>query len=106
AVSNNPALVPNPVIIGTAAARTLRFTPATNLNGTATITVTAQNVGSSAAFKRTFVIDVLPVNDAPTFDPIANRTVAAGTATDLTITGVDSPAYDLGQTVVLTAVSS
>jgi hypothetical protein len=89
--------------------RTLSYTPAADANGEVTITVTA-NDGQAAnnTFSRTFKITVIAVNDPPTFNAIADQTVNedAGPQT-VQICGVSpGPAYDAGQTVTMTAVSS
>ena len=59
---------------------TLTYTPATNANGTATITVTLTDSGSNTApnvnhSAQTFVINVTAVNDPPSFTKGANQTV-------------------------------
>jgi VCBS repeat-containing protein len=60
---------------------TLTFTSAPDANGSATITVVAKddggtaNGGVDASPSQTFVINVTPVNDAPTFALIASTTV-------------------------------
>jgi hypothetical protein len=56
----------------------LSFTPATNANGSATVTVNltdsgdTANGGVNAAVTKTFTINLTAVNDIPTFAPIAN----------------------------------
>ncbi len=76
--NNNNALFSSQPAIN--AAGTLTFTAATNANGTATVTVIAQdnggvaNGGTNASAPQTFTITVTPVNDAPTFNPVANAT--------------------------------
>ena len=82
AVSDNAALVSNPVVLYTAGSSTgtLTFTPAANRSGTATITVTLTDNGGTAnggvdTFVRTFTITVNPVNDAPTLGPIPDVTI-------------------------------
>ena len=66
AVSNDPSIVPTPVISGTGATRTLTYTPAPNANGTVTILVTADDGQSvNHTFSRTFTITVTAVNDPP-----------------------------------------
>jgi uncharacterized repeat protein (TIGR01451 family) len=87
AVSNNPALVPNPTISGSGSTHTLTFTPGANKNGTATITVTA-NDGQSAnnTFARKFTVTVNPVDDADLAISMTESTSPAGRLRDLTYT--------------------
>jgi hypothetical protein len=63
------------------AAGVLTYTPAPNANGTANVTVTAQDDGGTAfggqdTATATFAIDVTAVNDAPSFTAGANQAVA------------------------------
>jgi CSLREA domain-containing protein len=59
----------------------LSFAPATNANGTATITIVLKDSGGTAgggvdtSASQTFTITVNPVNDRPTFTKGANQTV-------------------------------
>ncbi|MEK7479206.1 MAG: immunoglobulin-like domain-containing protein [Patescibacteria group bacterium] len=62
AISSNPSIVPNPEVSGVGATRTLTYTP--NTNGTAAITVTADDGGAeNNTFSRTFSITVNPDPD-------------------------------------------
>src|SRR5262249_30259347 len=82
--SSNTALLPTPPIASTNPTATgyLTFTPVANLPGTtsntsASITITLTDNGNTAAggqntIQRSFVINVAPVNQAPTLNPIAN----------------------------------
>src|SRR5206468_1580449 len=88
ASSNNTALIPNPTVNYTSANATgsLNYTPVANAFGTATITVTVQDNGGTAnggadLTTRTFVVNVTPVNDAPTLTTIANATIPQDSAT-------------------------
>jgi VCBS repeat-containing protein len=60
---------------------TLTYTPAANANGTATITLVAKDNGGTAnggvdtSAPQSFVINVTPVNDAPSFTKGADQTV-------------------------------
>jgi len=75
ATSSNQTLVPNANIAlgGSGANRTILVTPAGNQNGSATITVTVSDGALTGT--DTFVVNVTPVNDAPT-------AVADGYSTD------------------------
>ena len=72
-VSSNPTLIPNPVIVDNGdGSGNLKYTPQPDLSGTSTITVTITDSGPGTApdvntTVETFVIRVLPVNDAPSF---------------------------------------
>jgi len=75
AVSDNVALIPNPVVTYTSADTngTLSFTPLTNANGTATISVTVNDGGGSNSIAvRTFIVTVNPVNDLPVITGLAD----------------------------------
>lgn len=96
--SSDPALVPNSNIVfgGSGAVRSVTVTPATNLFGTATITVTASdgiNLSSDS-----FILTVNPINDAPTIvdiaDQITNEDVAAGPIS-FTVSDIETPASNL-----------
>ena len=68
----------------------LTYTPAPNVFGTATITVTVTDNGGTAGggvntFSQTFNVVVNPVNQPPTLDPIAAVTVAENTTTPQTV---------------------
>jgi hypothetical protein len=88
---------------------TLTFTPAADANGSATITINAQDDGGTAnggvdtSASQTFVINVTAVNDAPSFTKGANQTsfedggpqTVAGWATAISA----GPADESSQTV-------
>jgi len=95
---------------------TLTFTPAANVSGTATVTVTAYddggtaNDGVDASASQTFTITVMSVNDAPSFTKGADKTVPedcgaqsfAGWATALSA----GPADESGQTLSFTVANN
>ena len=91
-VTNNT----NPTLFSTAPAvsanGTLTFTPAPNANGTATITIQIHDNGGTAnggvdtSATQTFVINVTPVNDAPSFVKGPDQNLSVG-ATAQTVTG-------------------
>ena len=65
-----------PTVLGT----TLQFTPASNRNGTATLTIRA-NDGNGGLVTTSQIVTVTPVNDAPTVTtPLADLTVAEDSA--------------------------
>ena len=105
--SSNPGLVPNANIVfgGSGSNRTVSLTPAPNQNGTATITVSVSDGSLTAS--DTFILNVNAVNDTPTLDPIANRSVAQDSGSQtVSLTGISSGAPNESQTLSVTAVSS
>ncbi len=64
--SSDKILVPdaNIIISGSGATRIVRITPATNRNGSTTITLTVTD--GTATTQITFIVTVTPVNDPPT----------------------------------------
>jgi alpha-tubulin suppressor-like RCC1 family protein len=92
ASSSNPAVIPNPLVsYAGLSTGSLVFTPAANANGTATITVTVDDGGSTAnggqrVISKTFTVIVTSVNDAPIFGNLGDVTVAED-ASLITISG-------------------
>ncbi|MFO0905559.1 MAG: right-handed parallel beta-helix repeat-containing protein [Pirellulales bacterium] len=104
AVSSNQILVPDSAIslAGTGAARTIRVQPVADRNGSATITITVSDGENTTS--DVFVLEVTPVNDAPSFtltgDPAATLANSgpvevAGLATAITA----GPADESSQTL-------
>ncbi|HXJ55654.1 MAG TPA: LamG-like jellyroll fold domain-containing protein, partial [Verrucomicrobiae bacterium] len=88
--SSNPTLVPsaNMIFGGSGANRTVTVLPATNQNGTATLTLTVSDGALTTG--TSFVLTVTPVNDVPTITSLANQTIPANTSTPpLTFTVAD-----------------
>ncbi len=80
---------------------TMTFTPATNLNGTATITYGVSD-GQGGSDTAVVIVTVTPVNDAPTAGN-DDATTAEDTAADITVLSNDS---DLdGDTLTVTSAS-
>jgi hypothetical protein len=112
ASSNNTALVPNApanlALGGSAGSRTIIVTPLPNMSGTATITLTVTDGGALTATS-TFDVVVAPVNDAPSFLILGDRTHVQGTPGLQTIagfvTGTNFGPSESGQTVVGYTVS-
>jgi hypothetical protein len=106
AVSDNPGVVPSPIVSYTSPATTgtLYFAPATDAMGQANITVTV-NDGQSAnnLFSRNFTINVgvirpPPTNTPPIISPIASQSTTqdvAIAAIPFTISDQESPASSL-----------
>ncbi len=88
---------------------TLSFTPASNANGSATITIVLKdnsgtaNGGVDTSAAQTFTITVTPVNDAPSFIKGANQTVnnnaGAVTVNNWATSISPGPADEAGQTL-------
>ena len=105
--SLNTTLLPlaNAVLGGTGANRTILLTPALNQFGTATVEIMVSDGTTST--KRSFVLTVLPINDAPTLATIANRSAILEDATMQTValTGIGAGPSE-SQTLTITATSS
>ena len=115
AVSSNPAIVLNPSVVYTSPSTmgTLLLVPVSDQFGTATVTVTVQDSGgtiggSSDTVVRTFIVTVLPVNDPPLMDVIADLTILEDSPQQtVALTNVISgPANESSQSMTITAVSS
>jgi hypothetical protein len=69
AISSNPNIIPNPTVTYTSPNNTglITFTPVLNASGTATLSVTVNDGGTSNnIITRTFSVTVNPVNQLPT----------------------------------------
>ncbi|CAN5476402.1 hypothetical protein BH23BAC1_BH23BAC1_35070 [soil metagenome] len=114
ATSSITSLIPNPTVTYSSpnATGSLRFTPAANKSGSAVITVTVTDDGSSTApnvnkFTRTFTINVGALaNKQPTLNPINNPTAINEDAPQQTInlTGITAGEGE-SQTLKVTATS-
>jgi len=79
AISDNPALIPHPVVSYSNPDSTgmLNYAPAANQHGSARITVTVDDGrATNNTISRTFTVIVNPVNDEPTLNAISDITVA------------------------------
>lgn len=105
AKSSNTNLVPlaNLFIVGSGTTREVGLTPQTNVSGTATISLIANDGTSSTT--NSFVLTVTGVNDGPTIGALTNITIledAAPTNRTVIVTDPDTPM----SLVMLTATSS
>ena len=110
ASSSNTGLIPTPAVNYTSPNTTgsITFTPVTFANGSATITVTVNDGGASNnIISRTFTVTVLPVNQAPTLNALANVTINEGAGLQtVNLAGITSGATNENQTLTVTAASS
>ena len=81
AMSDNTGLIPDPTVNYTSdqTTGTIEFTPVTDMNGTATITVTVQDDGGTDnggtdTFSQSFIVQVA-ANLPPTIDPLNDLTI-------------------------------
>jgi hypothetical protein len=107
AISDNPSIIPSPVVIYTAPAGTgmLQLNSIQDGAGSANITVTVYDAGTSNnTITHTFQVTVSPANDFPTLNPIANVTIPedAGFQT-VNLSGISSGAANETQTLSVTA---
>ena len=112
AVSSNPSLIPNPTVNYTSPGTTgsLTFKPASNVVGTATLSVTVNNGQSvSNLLTRTFTVTVNSASQIPTLDPLNDATIAQNSGVQkvaLTGIGYGNISYAQRATLAVTAVSS
>ncbi|MBI5773062.1 MAG: TIGR03790 family protein [Verrucomicrobia bacterium] len=110
ATSSDTNLVPNPAVgyASPEATGTLTFTPATNANGTVTLTVVLAESGSTARLTNQFTVTILPVTDAPTLASPTNLMVLEDAPVQVvSLKGISSgPTNESGQSLIVTATSS
>jgi Bacterial Ig domain len=108
--SSNPALIPTPAVNYTSpnATGSITFTPVALAYGSATITVTVNDGGTSNnVVSRAFTVTVNPVNQPPTLDPLAGFTLDGNAGLQaVNLTGISSGASNEAQTLTVTATSS
>jgi hypothetical protein len=101
ASSSNTGLIPAPTVTYTSPNSTasLSFKPVTNQFGTATVTVTVRDSGTSNNLvTRTFNVTVNAVNQPPLVSTITNRVIAVSTSTaaiPFTVSDAETPAGSL-----------
>src|SRR5262249_11064785 len=116
ASSSNRTLIPNPAITfptspGTAL---LTYVPQPNQSGTATITVTVTDNGSTTNGGRntttaTFTVNVTAVDQAPTLNPIPDikpPLAVNAPQQSVNLAGISAGPGDTGQNITITATSS
>jgi hypothetical protein len=87
-------------ITGAVSGNQLTLTPSANWHGTATVTVTADD-GEGGTDTETLDLVVTPVNDLPTFTPIANQTVAEDTPVVVVVNASDEDGDTLTYSVTV-----
>jgi hypothetical protein len=101
ASSSNTGLIPAPTVTYTSpnATGSLSFKPVTNQFGSAIVTVTVRDSGTSNNLvTRTFNVTVNAVNNPPVVSTITNRVIAVSTSTPaipFTVSDVETPAGSL-----------
>jgi hypothetical protein len=109
AASSNTALIPHPTVVYTSpgANASLTYTPVADASGSAVITVTVTNSNGESVI-RSFVVDVLEVNDPPTADVITNpATIDEDSAQQtISVTGIDAGSGEALRALTITATSS
>jgi hypothetical protein len=110
ASSSNTGVIPNPTVTYNSpnATGSIRFTPVANTFGSATITVTVNDGGTSNNItSETFTVTVNPVNQVPTLDTLANTTISENASQQtVNLSGIGDGAANESQTLTVTASSS
>ncbi len=106
AVSGNSSIVPHPAVtyLSPNSGGSLSFTPVPNAFGTATVTVTVQEIPGLST-TRTFDVIVNPVNDLPTLNPLGNISYKRKTTATVGLSGISAGPNEV-QSLTVTAVSS
>jgi hypothetical protein len=108
ATSSNPSIIASSgiALTGSGPIRQLVLTPVANVYGSTTITVTVEDAAGNRT-ESAFVASVRPVNDPPTLDSLADRSVPAGSAAQtVNLTGISTGATNEQQVMIVRATSS
>ena len=116
AVSSNTTLIPTPIVtyVSPNTTAALSFTPVANVSGTATISVTVTDNGGTqnggvASITQSFTVTVLPVNQPPLLNTLANTTILENQFTPQTVAlqGIaDGPPGQTGNLTISAASSN
>ncbi len=110
ASSGTTSVIPNPTVSYSSPGQTgsLTFTPVAGTFGSSTITVTVNDGGASNnVTSRTFTVTVLPVNNQPTLNALADATVNENASQQsVSLAGIGTGAANETQTLTVTASSS
>lgn len=108
ATSSNQSIVPNSGLLagGAGAHRSLVITPALSATGTVAITVIATDP-QGATTTNSFPLTLVAVNDSPTLNAIADRSIAEDApAQNVPLTGIGAGAANESQPLTVSATSS
>lgn len=109
AVSDNPSLVPDPVVnyVDGQPTGTLTFTPVANQSGIANITIFVDDFDGGQTL-RAFTIVVIPVNDAPTINSLGGPVTIDEDAPEQTVnlSGISAGPNEAGQVFNVTVISN
>lgn len=110
AFSSNPALIANPAVGYTSPSTTatLTFSPTPGSYGSTVVTVLIDDGGAiSNTVIRTFTVNVVPIGNPPTIDPVTDLALneKSGTQT-VALTGITAGSTNSAQALMVTAVSS
>jgi hypothetical protein len=110
AFSSNPGLIPNPGVVYSSPDTngTLTFTSTAGSFGSAVITVLVDDGGAvSNTLIRSFTVNVVPANNPPTIDSLANIVVNEnGGPQNISLTGISSGSAIWTSNITVTAASS
>lgn len=108
ATSSDPALIPSAglQILASGGSRSLLVRPATNQFGIATITVSVTDP-EGVATSSSFAVNVTPVNDPPTLNPLGDMTILATAGpVPVALSGISAGPPNEPQMLTVTAFSS
>lgn len=112
AVSDNPSLIPDPVVVYTdgESTATLTFTPVANQFGIANFVITVEDSagGPNGQTLRAFTVVVSPVNDAPTINSLGSAVTIDEDAPEQTVnlSGISAGPNESGQVFNVTVISN
>jgi hypothetical protein len=108
ALSSDPALLPGQNIFlgGNGVERAITVRPRPDAFGTASVSVVVADLEGGRT-TNSFNVEIVPVNDPPTLDPLRDLTVSGiGGEQHFALTGIGAGAANEGQTASITATSS
>jgi hypothetical protein len=110
AFSSNPALIANPTVTYSSPGSTgeLTFSPTPGSYGPSVITVLVDDGGAvSNTMIRTFSVNVAPLGNPPTINPVKDLTISENSGTQtIALTGITAGSTNSTQALMVTAVSS
>ncbi len=110
AFSSNPALIANPTVgyASPSTTGTLSFSPTPGSYGPTVVTVLVDDGGAmSNTVIRTFTVNVVPIGNPPTIDPVKDLAINENSGTQtVALTGITAGSTNSTQALMVTAVSS